>query len=69
VSINLTRFTHLVYVQMSAVSIKFVIQALQHVDDHERRGGTADRRETDDVAEQHGHLVVRFGFDCLPWKI
>jgi hypothetical protein len=50
---------------MSAVSVKLVVQGLQHVDDHERCGGAADGREADDIAEQHGNLVVRFGFDGL----
>lgn len=61
--------THLVYVQLSAISVELVVQALQHVDDHERRGGAADGREADNVAEQHGHLVVRFRLDGLAWKI
>lgn len=47
---------------MPAVSVKFVVQGLQHVDDHERCGSAADGRETDDIAEQHGYLVVRFCF-------
>lgn len=47
---------------MPAVSVKLVVQGLQHVDDHERCGGTADGREAHDIAEQHGYLVVRFGF-------
>jgi len=50
---------------MAAVSVELVVQALQHVDHHERRGGAADGREADDVAEQHGHLVVRFRLDSL----
>lgn len=47
---------------MPAVSVKLVVQGLQHVDDHERCGGAADGREADDITEQHGYLVVRFRF-------
>lgn len=50
---------------MSTVSVELVVQGLQHVDDHEWRGGAADGREANDVAEQHGHLVMRFRFDGL----
>lgn len=51
---------------MSTVCVKFVVQTLQHVDDHERGGGAANRRETDDITEQHCDLVVCFRFDRFP---
>lgn len=50
---------------MSAVSIELVVQGLQHVNNHEWCGCAADGRESDDVTEQHGHLVMRFRFDGL----
>lgn len=60
--------SYLVYVQMAAVCVEFVVETLQHVDDHERRGGAADGGEPHDVAEQHGHLVVSFRLYGLAWK-
>jgi len=53
---------------MPAVSVKLVVQGLQHVDDHKWCGGAADGCETDDIAEQHGYLVVRFRFYGFSWK-
>lgn len=50
---------------MSTVSVELVVQTLQHIDDHERCGCATDRSETDDIAEQHGHFIVRFRFDGL----
>lgn len=55
--------THLVYVQMSAVGVKLVVQTFQHVYDHKRRCCATNGRKADDVTEQHCHLVMRFGLD------
>lgn len=54
---------------MSAVCVELIVQTLQHVDDHERRGGATNRCETDDITEQHCDFVVCFCFDRLPLKI
>lgn len=53
---------YLVHVQLSTEDVELAVEVLQHLDHHERRGCRTYRSETDDVAEEHGHVVVGLRF-------
>lgn len=43
--------------------VKHGVQIVQEGDDLKRRTFGGERREADDIAEEDGHLVERFGLD------
>ena len=56
---------HLVDVQLAAKDVELSVKRLQQRDDVHRRGSGAHCRETNQVAEQHRHVVMILGFDRL----
>lgn len=65
VQLSASTLFYLVHVELSAKYVKYTVQILEHVDDHHRSSSGTDGRETHDVAEEHGHPIVRLCFDRL----
>ena len=54
---------HLVNVEIPAKDVELRVERLQQADDLHGRGRSANGRETDQVAEEHRHVVVALRFD------